>query len=442
MRLAIIGGGGFRVPLVYRAVVAASLGIDEIVLYDEVPERTERIRSVLRAMGSEPGAPRVRVEHDLAGAVRGADAVFLAIRVGGTRGRVLDERVALARGLIGQETVGAGGLAFALRTVPVVRRIARVVKETAPEAWVVNFTNPAGIVTQVLQEELGTRVVGICDTPAGLVMRSLEWAGEVERDPLIDYVGINHLGWLRGLRVDGRDVLAAILGSDDALSEIEEARLIGADWVRALGALPNEYLAYYYRRDDVFERIRARGRTRGELLDEQQSAFFSADVAEGTDALRHWERARRQRDESYMAEARDASETRRAGDVDGGGYHTIAVRLLEALLAGRPATLILNVRNDRLIPALAPHVVVEVPCRVGRDAIEPLPVASVGGEMLGLLTAVKAAEDLIVAAAGEGSRDLAWRAFAAHPLVGSIATARALVDEYRAHVPQLGELLR
>lgn len=254
MQLTILGGGGFRVPLVYRAVAAgASNGpagkkgapIDHVVLYDVDKNRLSAIAAVIDADRSDGQGPRVTVTTDLREAVSGADFVFAAVRVGGAAGRVIDERVALDLGLLGQETIGAGGLAYAMRTIPEMVAIARVIAELAPTAWVINFTNPAGIVTQAMARVLPGRVVGICDTPIGLVQRCARVLGREVAELEYDYLGLNHLGWLRSLSAKGEELLPQILASDQLLDGIEEARLMGFEWVRAQGVLPNEYLYYY-----------------------------------------------------------------------------------------------------------------------------------------------------------------------------------------------------
>src|ERR1700761_9609380 len=241
----ILGGGGFRVPLICRELAASGLAIGEVVLYDVVPERLDVISAVLAA----DGLP-LRTTTDLDTALRGADVIFAALRVGGLDGRVADERSALDAGVIGQETVGAGGLSYAARAVPVVDAIARRVAELAPRAWVISMTNPAGIVTEVMAATLGGRVIGVCDSPIALVRRACAAAGvdpgashaQVAARVEADYLGLNHLGWLRALRVDGVDLLPSLLADPARLNRIEEGRLFGADLLQALGVLPNEYL--------------------------------------------------------------------------------------------------------------------------------------------------------------------------------------------------------
>jgi 6-phospho-beta-glucosidase len=301
---------------------------------------------------------------------------------------------------------------------------------------VINFTNPAGIVTEAMQSLFGERVVGICDTPIGLLRRTVAAVG-TSGPARFDYVGLNHLGWLREVVVDGRDLLPEVLASDAALAGIEEARLLGNAWVRAIGALPNEYLYYYYNTREAVARIRATAQTRGEFLDAQQSRFYAEP---GDDPLQTWNQVRGERESTYMAESRPPDEGRHEADL-GGGYQQVALDLMAALATGRPSTMILNVRNGGLLPALPAEAVVEVGCRVDGDGIRPWPFAPVTGEMLGLIAQVKAADQLAIAAALRGSRTLAWRAFAAHPLVDSIGIAKKLVDGYASRFPEVGRLL-
>lgn len=437
MKLAIIGGGGFRVPLIHQAIAAAdaAVRVDELSLYDVSWTRLATICAILeRQPVARP--PRLTSTVDLAEALRGADFVFCAVRVGGTAGRIADERVALELGVLGQETVGAGGLSYALRTVPFMRQLAQTVRQVAPQAWVINFTNPAGIVTEAMQAVLSERVVGICDTPIGLLRRTVAAAGATEPSRF-DYVGLNHLGWLREITVDGRNLLPEVLASDAALGQIEEARLLGNPWVRALGALPNEYLYYYYNTREAIARIGATAQTRGEFLDVQQSRFYAAP---GEDPLQAWNQVRGERESTYMAESRPPEEGRQEADL-AGGYQQVALDLMAALATGRRASMILNVRNHSLIPALPTDAVVEVGCTVDGSGIRPWPIAPVTGEMLGLITQVKAADQLAIAAAVQGSRTLAWRAFAAHPLVDSVGIAKQLVEGYASRFTEIGRLL-
>lgn len=429
MRLTILGGGGFRVPLVHRALLTDG-AVTSLVLHDLDERRLAAIGKVLAEQAADvPNPPEVTVTTDLREALAGADFVFSAIRVGGLRGRAVDERIAVEEGVIGQETVGAGGIAYGLRTVPVALGIARTVAEVAPKAWVINFTNPAGMVTEAMAEHLGDRVIGICDSPAGLGKRVMKALG-VER-AFLDYAGLNHLGWLRAVVVDGEDVLPRLLADDARLESFEEGKLFGAPWLRALGAIPNEYLHFYY---FAREAVHA-GQGRGAFLLEQQQRFY-----DGGGSLASWERTRLEREATYMAENRESAGAgeRAADDLDGGGYERIALSLMRAIAADERSTQILNVRSRGALPGVDAEAVVELPCVVGANGARPLATAPLPGHALALVTAVKAVERAVIEAARTGSRDAALRAFAGHPLVDSVTVAGRLLDRYVEEHPELG----
>ncbi|MFI8191294.1 6-phospho-beta-glucosidase [Streptomyces sp. NPDC085946] len=444
MKLTILGGGGFRVPLVYGALLGdrAEGRVTRVVLHDLDDGRLRAIARVLADQAAGvPDAPAVTTTTDLDEALRGADFVFSAIRVGGLRGRADDERVALAEGVLGQETVGAGGIAYGLRTVPVAVDIARRVARLAPDAWVINFTNPAGLVTEAMSRHLGDRVIGICDSPVGLGRRIARALGADPREAFVDYAGLNHLGWVRGLRVDGRDVLPRLLADPGLLGSVEEGRLFGADWLRSLGAIPNEYLHYYYFNRETVRAYQRAERTRGAFLHDQQTRFYERAGDPGAPALELWNRTRAEREATYMAENR---ETAGAGERDeedlSGGYEKVALALMRAVARDERTTLILNVRNRGTLTALDPEAVVEVPCLVDANGAHPLAADPLPGHATGLVLAVKAVEREVLAAAESGSRATAVKAFALHPLVDSVHVARRLVEGYTAVHPGLAYL--
>ncbi|KGN34863.1 6-phospho-beta-glucosidase [Knoellia sinensis KCTC 19936] len=444
MKLTILGGGGFRVPLVYGALLSdESEGrVTEVVLHDLDATRLEAMSHVLTQLGAgRRHAPSVRATTDLDDALRGADFVFSAIRVGGLRGRTLDERVALDLGVLGQETTGPGGLAYALRTVPVALDIARRTREVAPDAWFINFTNPAGIVTEAMQSVLGDRVIGICDSPIALARRAIGALGLDATTTQIDYVGLNHLGWLRGLDVDGTDHLPRLVADANALMTLEEGRLFGPEWIAALGAIPNEYLYYYYCAREAQEAILAAPQTRGEFLRDQQDAFYTTVERAPSEAASHWRRVREERDATYMREARGDDEERDEADVAGGGYEGVALAIMAAIARDERSSLILNVRGGGALPGMPDDAVVEIPCVVDRSGPHPVERAPVSGHMLGLMQQVKAVERLTIEAATTGSASAALKAFALHPLVDSVSTARSLLEGYRRAHPQIAELL-
>ncbi|KGN39650.1 6-phospho-beta-glucosidase [Knoellia aerolata] len=443
MKLTILGGGGFRVPLVHGVLLRDESDdrVTEVVLHDIDEPRLRAVTEVLAQHGrGVPHAPVVRATTDVDEALRGADFVFSAIRVGGLAGRTLDERVALDLGVLGQETTGPGGLAYALRTVPVAVDLARRTRRLAPDAWFINFTNPAGIVTEAMQTVLGDRVIGICDSPIALARRAI---GALGLDPSrtdIDYVGLNHLGWLRALRVDGTDHLPRLVSDPTALAGLEEGRLFGPEWIAALGAIPNEYLYYYYFSREARAAIDAAPQTRGEFLRDQQDAFYAAVARDPATAADRWHRVREERDATYMREARAEDEQRDEADVAGGGYEGVALAIMAAIGRGEESSMILNIRGGGAVPGMPSDAVVEIPCRVDRDGPHATALPPLEGHMLGLMQQVKAVERLVIEAATTGSERAALAAFALHPLVDSVTTARALLEGYRRAHPEVAAL--
>ncbi len=450
MKLCLLGGGGFRTPYVYQALLrdTGSPRVTEVSLYDVDEERLRSMTAILEqfAVGFDD-PPRLVPTTSLPDAIAGCDFVFAAIRVGGLEGRRCDEHVALDLDVIGQETTGPGGLAYAIRTVPVMMEVARLVAELAPQAYVLNFTNPAGIITEAMQSVLGDRVLGICDTPSGLGRRV---SGALQLDHTrvqLDYVGLNHLGWMRRVLHDGVDVLPQLLGDDGLLGGMEEASVFGPEWIRTLGVIPNEYLYYYYFNRDAVARIKGSGPTRGDFLAETQREFFAAvrDGAPGASEL--WRTTVDARRDSYMAEAKGgrqgAPETEREREADPAhqGYAGVALGVMAAVSRNERATMILNVRNGSTIAGLPADAVVEVPTMVDANGVHPLTTTAPSLSQLGLLQQVKAVEQHAIAAAVTGSREQALLAFALHPLVDSVTVARDLLSGYLERIPEVAAVL-
>lgn len=444
MKLTILGGGGFRVPLVYGALLGdrAEGRVTQVVLHDlDVGRLSAVTRVLVEQAAGDPDAPEVTATTDLDDALRGADFVFSAIRVGGLEGRAADERVALDEGVLGQETVGAGGIAYGLRTVPVAVDIARRVARLAPDAWVINFTNPAGLVTEAMSRHLGDRVIGICDSPVGLGRRIAQVLGANPREAWIDYVGLNHLGWVRGLRVAGRDELPRLLADQELLGSFEEGKLFGPEWLQSLGAIPNEYLHYYYFNREAVRAYQQVEKTRGAFLRDQQAAFYDEMKRPDAAALTAWDRTRAEREATYMAENRDVADAgERDADDLSGGYEKVALALMRAIARDERTTLILNVRNRGTLSVLDAEAVIEVPCHVDANGAHPVAVDPLPDHATGLVCAVKAVEREVLSTAESGSRTTAVKAFALHPLVDSVNVARRLVDGYTSVHPGLAYL--
>ncbi len=444
VKLSIVGGGGFRVPLVYGALLAKrdTLAFDEIVLHDVDVARLERMSGVLHGLAAEHGdALPFRVTTDLGDAVEGADFVFCAIRVGQLEGRVVDESVPLSLGVLGQETTGPGGICFALRTIPAMVELAETIAERAPQAWLINFTNPAGMVTEVVRQVLGDRVIGICDTPSSLCRRVARALGHAPEEVWFDYFGLNHLGWLQAASDSEGDRLPELLADDAALAGFEEGRLFGGDWLRALGMIPNEYLYYFYFGADTVSTIREQGQPRGAYLLDSQAAFYAQNGQDPAAALSAWRATRDERDRTYMAAERTTAGIEADHDDGGeaGGYEGEALAVVEAIANNTRAILILNTANRSALPFLDEHAVVEVPAIVGRAGPVPVAIGPTPEHARALITTIKDVERTTIEAALTGSSELAVRALALHPLVPSVTVARRIFDGYRERLPELQE---
>jgi 6-phospho-beta-glucosidase len=471
MKITLLGGGGFRTPEVWSALARLpdDMRLEELVLQDVDARHLARMSSVLEGLRQERGdGPHVRTTTSLIEAVEGSSAVFCAIRVGGLEGRVVDEVIPVQEGVLGQETVGPGGISFALRTVPVMLDIARAVAQRAPQAWFLNFTNPAGLVTEVVISELGDRAVGICDSPRALCGRVAAALNVAGASVTFDYAGLNHLGWLRAVRKGDHDLLPALLDDGPRLRLVDEARLFGTQRLRELQMIPNEYLIYYEAPQSILDAYRKAGGTRGQVLFRQQARFFEGRNESAAEALQGWRRARAARYGSYMSEAWenaqdsqslwDDGEASEYGDSEGPGiaggedlphgeleeegYAGVAADLLYALTQNRGGFSILNVRNEGRLPGLDDDAVVEIPCEVSAGGIHPRAMRALPSAQADLVARVKEVERMTIRAAIEGSRALALAAIAAHPVVPSLEVAERILSRYMAAFPSLAEQLR
>jgi 6-phospho-beta-glucosidase len=449
VKLAVIGAGGFRMPALYTSLLRAAerLSIDELALHDTSEARLQRIGPVLEGLELEHGTtlPR-RAMTCLEEAVDSADFVFCAVRAGGVAGRLVDESVPVRHGVVGQETTGPGGIAFALRTVPVMQHIAAVIGERAPGAIVVNFTNPAGLVTEAMQRVLGSAVIGICDAPPDLCRRVAVAVGRPREALRFEYSGLNHLAWMTAVVERGSDLLPALLEDPERLGAMEEGQLFGVEWLQTLGSIPNEYLYYYYRSREAVESMRTHG-VRAAFLADEQDAFYAADPTTPSAALAVWRDAKFRREQSYMLDAfetsgADTAAVAAARATVESGYGDVALGVIEAIASGGPRVMILNVANGATLPFLDADAVVEVPCVIGADGARPIGTTPLPAHAQGLVQTVKAVERLAIAAAETGSRRLAHEALALHPLVESMSTASAILDDYLAGHPALAESLR
>jgi 6-phospho-beta-glucosidase len=401
VKVAVIGGGSTYTPELVSGL--AGLPVTELVLHDIDTERRDLVGGLAARILDRTGfAGDLRLTGDLDAAVDGADFVLIQIRVGGQAARLRDETLPLACGCIGQETTGAGGFAKAMRTVPVVLEIAeRAAARAAPGAWIVDFTNPVGIVTRALLDA-GHRAVGLCNVAIGLQRHIARLLGVEPGRVLVDQVGLNHLTWVRAVHVDGSDVLPALLTAHGE----ELARGAGLPrWLLdELGVIPSYYLHYFYAHDIVLTEQRNGAVPRATTVAEIERELL----------------------EMY----RDPSLTEKPALLErrGGAYYSeAAVGLVASLSGGGDAVHEVDTRNGGTLTGLADDDVVEVPARVGRGGLEPLEQAPLAPELLGLVQHVAAYERLTAEAAVTRDDVTARKALLAHPLIGQHEMATGLL---------------
>lgn len=426
MQLSIIGGAGVRVPLLVNGLVASDLPIGRIVLYDVDRPRLEAIAALASRF---TGRVDLEVAATPEECVRDADVVFTSIRVGGIAGRARDEATAMAHGVIGQETVGPCGFAMAWRTIPAIVEYARLVERCAPHAWVVNFTNPVGIVTQAMRTATRAKVVGICDTPTELFEEVAHALGVPSAESYFDYVGLNHLGWLREVYYRGEPQLARLWERPEPLRGIYRAPLFETERVRALGMLPTEYVYYYYRGRDAYEHLKRAGTSRGAAILALNDELFSTLGSPGVDPVAVYERYLAARNAGYMQlESGASAPLARSPWAELTGYDKIALATVRAIHFNRGDIIPLDVPNRGNIPELEPDDVIEAPSVVNANGPLPVHVGALPPGVRELVVQVKDYERRTVGAALAGDREAAVEALARNPLVSRKELAATLVD--------------
>ncbi|MFI8517075.1 6-phospho-beta-glucosidase [Streptomyces sp. NPDC085481] len=413
MKLAVVGGGSTYTPELIDgfARLRDTLPITELVLVDPAAERLDLVGGLARRIFARQGHEgRIVTTSDLDAGVDGADAVLLQLRVGGQAAREQDETWPLECGCVGQETTGAGGLAKALRTVPVVLDIAERVRRANPGAWIIDFTNPVGIVTRALLQA-GHKAVGLCNVAIGFQRRFAALLGVAPGEVHLDHVGLNHLTWETGVRLggpEGENLLPRLLAEHgDAIAD--DLRMDRA-LVDRLGVVPSYYLRYFYAHDAVVEELGSKPSRAAEVaaMEKQLLEMY------GDPAL----------------DEKPALLAKRGGAF----YSEAAVDLAASLLGGGGSPYqVVNTYNNGTLPFLPDDAVIEVQAAVGAKGAVPLPVAPVDPLYAGLIANVTAYEDLALEAALRGGRDRVFRALLAHPLVGQFGYAEGLTDRLIAH---------
>jgi 6-phospho-beta-glucosidase len=405
MKVAVIGGGSTYTPELVSGLARERerIDIDDLVLQDIDLERREVVGGLAARMLERVGYEgRLEVTDELERAVDGANFVLIQIRVGGQEARLRDETIPLACGCIGQETTGAGGFAKALRTVPVVLGIADEVRRRAASgAWIIDFTNPVGIVTRALLDA-GHRAIGLCNVAIGFQRSFAARLGVEPERVVVDQVGLNHLTWVRAVRLDGEDVLSRLL--EEHGEEIAAGVELPRRLIEELGAIPSYYLHYFYAHDEVLAEQLA-GVPRAETVMEIERGLLDL-----------------YRDPS-LNEKPALLEQR-----GGAFYSEAAIGLAASLATGDHAMHVVDIRNEGTLEGLADDDVVELPARVGRDGPVALEQAPLAPELLGLVQHVAAYKRLTAEAAATGDLGLARKALLTHPLIGQDAMAEQLLE--------------
>lgn len=424
LKIAVIGAGSTYTPELIDGFIKRlrELPFTEIFLMDLDPVKLEIVGGLAGRMLRAAGHPAsLALTGELEEAVRGADFVICQIRVGRLEARIKDERIPLRHDLIGQETTGAGGFMKALRSIPALRRIAAAMERLAPEAWLINFTNPAGLITEMLLNHCRVRAIGLCNGPIHMLEDALQrtpenWRAATE----IEYVGLNHLSWVTRISHQGRDLLRDQLsGSFQLFRPANQPKIeFAPELLREVGAIPCSYLSYYYHRDQSLAHLKAAPQTRGELCREIEAELLELYRQPG------------------LVEKPAVLEKR-----GGSKYSEVAVSLISAIHNDKNERHVVNVQNRGALPFMGDDDVVEVQCLVNRQGATPLPLPRFDNQhIIGMMQTLKSYEKLAVRAGLSGDRHLALQALLNHPLVGDYHRAKAVLGEllaaHREHLPQ------
>lgn len=444
MKISIIGAGGVRTPLIVNAMLKRQdrLGLSELALMDIDADRLELIGALTTPIEQSAGTHfHINRTTDPEVALKDSDFVITTFRVGGIESRVIDERVPLDHGILGQETTGPGGFAMGIRSIPVLLSYVALMQELCPHAWLVNFANPAGMLTEAVVRHAGWQhVVGICDGPATMHSVISAFIGATPGDVFMDYFGLNHLGWVKSVVYQDQDHLPRLLELIKSSHTVPGLPL-DPDLVLSLQMIPNEYCYYYYHNTQAVNNILRAGECRGEQVARENLSLFSSLkqsflVHDQAGMQAAYQAYLDKRSRTYMVSetggfhALPPLDPEVSASIIDEGYAGVALDLIETLLGDKPSVQILNVANQGAIPAMDTLDVVEVPALVSHDRVQPFEVEHIPMHCLGLIQQVKQYEQLTIEAAVENSYQKALLALAIHPLVRDFSTARSILDEY------------
>jgi len=410
LKVCVIGGGSTYTPELIEGLIErqAELGLAIVTLMDIDEDRLRVVGGLAKRMIGAAGSPiELALTTEQKEALEGADYVISQIRVGGSAQRVIDEKIPLRFGIVGQETTGPGGFSKALRTIPVMLSIAADIEQLSPQAWLINFTNPSGLITEALVKHSKARVIGLCNLPLNMVHAVAGYLGVAPQRVSLDYVGLNHLSWVKGVYLNGQEVSEVVLAKaiEEACQATKGHSPFSPELLEALGMLPCYYLRYYYHHDEVLEEQKTAGKSRGEEVREIEERLLA-----------------------MYADPHLVSKPKELEKRGGALYSTAAVSLIAAIVGNKNEVHIVNCRNRGAIADLSEGSVVEVPCLVGAAGAIPLTVGYLPVVIRGLIQAVKAYEELAIEAAVTGDQKTALQALLNHPLVPSFGVAKALLN--------------
>lgn len=461
MKIALIGGGSVRTIYFIRSLAkfAEDLGIDRIDIMDNDPRKLDIFATLAQyAVKDKCTNLEIKKTKSLRYAVSGADYVVTTIRVGQDLARCMDERIALSLGVIGQETTGAGGFSYAMRSVPAMLECCRAVKEESNNATVFNFTNPSGLVTQAMHDAGFTNVIGICDNATGIKMDLAKSLKMDASEIFVRIYGLNHLSWVDRVCVDGENILDKLIENEHFLNNFHQFEYFDRDLIKQLERIPNGYLYYFYHREKALSNMLKSPLTRGETIlkinEEMIGKIEKADPAENPGkAMRIFDKFMKKRETSYM-KMEQGGNARDIQDIDTEllginigrkkketpriyeGYAGVAFNYIESVRTGNEIDLALNVKNDGAIEGFEDEDIVEITCTVGKNGAKPLNIGKVPQDSFLLMKQVKYYEKLAVEAIFEKSKSIAIKALMENPLVASYSLAKALTQEYCVHNEQ------
>jgi 6-phospho-beta-glucosidase len=443
MKIAVIGGAGVRTVIFINGLLNRykNLNIDKVVLYDINQQKSQIIGKLCQhVIDRNHKDLQLDVVNNAIDAITGADYIVTTLRVGGDHSRVVDETLALEEGVIGQETTGVGGFSMAVRTIPVLMEYCELIKQHAPNAWIFNFTNPSGLVTQALRGAGYDHIIGICDAPSSTKFRMAKELGIEENDLYVEFFGLNHLSWIRSVKKQRTEILPDLLNDDKFLKGVQEFSMFDPDLLRSIGYLPNEYLYYYYHREQALANILKAGAARGKTIEEiniqMMNELEMKDIdADPEGALQIFLYYMELRERSYMnieTGIHEKAEIEKGNlEVpDGMGYAGVMLDCIEGMQSDTGKYLVLSVENNGCIDGLNDNDVIEVTCKVSRAGIIPVPIGEIPEHCNLLMRLIKSYEKLTVKAIQSKSKETAIQALTLHPLINSYSLAKKLVEKY------------